>query len=308
MSLRPTFSIVVTTHNRAVLLRRCLDSIFANPTECIEIIVVDDGSTDETPEVAGSFGSKINYIRKENGGVATARNVGCRTATGRYVAFVDDDDLLHPRRLSRLSEVLREHPATACAFCQGVEVDEQGKETNRIVWKNLPAASEPAVVPDVYTRMIQADITVTPLNTLFRKDAGDAIGWFDESFIHGCEDIDFFMRLSDKGPMVYVPEVLTLVGRSASVSLTKDVVRMAFSKLQLLEKHRRLNQATSHHDRVRILKQRQYHFLRVLSDKRTETRELEKAYGIRLATATMRLGPRQLLYLLYRRYLKRMIA
>jgi glycosyltransferase involved in cell wall biosynthesis len=307
MSLRQTVSIVVVTHNRAFLLRRCLDSIFAIPSECIEIIVVDDGSTDETPEVAGSFGSKINYVRKDNGGVATARNAGCRKATGRYVAFVDDDDMLHPERLSRLSEVMREHPETVCAFCQGVEVDQQGKETDRIVWKNLPTASEPVAVQDGYTRMVRAEITLTPLNTLVRKDAGDAIGWFDENLVHGCEDTDFFMRLSDKGPMVYVPEILTLVGRMAPVSLTKDVVRMAFSKLQLLERHRRLNRASSYHDNVRILKQRQYHFLRILCDERTATRELEKAYGIRLSTIAARLHPLQLLYLLYRRFLKRSV-
>lgn len=94
-----TVSVVVPTYNRAELLKRTIESILAQTVLPLEVIVVDDGSTDHTPDVCAAFGESIRYIRQENQGLSMARNTGIRTSRGDWIAFCDSDDLWRPRKL-----------------------------------------------------------------------------------------------------------------------------------------------------------------------------------------------------------------
>lgn len=304
MDQRPLISIIITTYNRASLLERCIQSALAQPYSPVEVIVVDDDSTDETKSIADKYAKHVRYIHKQHSGIAATRNVGCRAAKGKYIAFVDDDDLLHPARLTELALVLREYPEAVCAFCVGHIIDDQGRDTGVSYYPHMQEGGENCLLNDCYERMVPATITLTPLNTLFKRDAGESIEWFDERFIHGCEDVDFFMRLCHVGPMVYVPKALTYVHTLGGMSLTGDDLRMALSKVQLCEKHAQLNRALGRNDLVRLLQHRQYYFVKLVLLAPQNTCELQRQHGLSFKRILWRLGVRRALYLLYLQHVK----
>ena len=103
-------SIVIPTHNRAGLLRLAVDSALAQTYPQVEVIVVDDGSTDGTAAMVAQYGERVTYLRQANRDVAAARNTGIRAASGDYLAFLDDDDLILPDKIERQAQVLAARP------------------------------------------------------------------------------------------------------------------------------------------------------------------------------------------------------
>lgn len=96
----PLFSVIIPTYNRAALLREALDSVFAQTFTDYEVIVVDDGSEDDTPAVIASYGQRVRFYRQENSGPGAARNLGIQNAAGEYLAFLDSDDVWFPWTLA----------------------------------------------------------------------------------------------------------------------------------------------------------------------------------------------------------------
>ena len=110
-------SVLITTYNRGPLLRRCLDSVLMATLDSDEIIVVDDGSSDEPGMLVHSYDDpRIRYIRQENAGVSAARNTGLAAARNDLIAFIDDDDEWHPRKLSIQRRLLERHSDAAACF------------------------------------------------------------------------------------------------------------------------------------------------------------------------------------------------
>lgn len=102
MSNRPTVSVIIPTYNRAHCMSEAIDSVLAQDPPADEVIVIDDGSTDNTPEVLAAYGDRITVIRQPNGGAGAARTVGLRRARGDWITFLDSDDLWYPGRLALL--------------------------------------------------------------------------------------------------------------------------------------------------------------------------------------------------------------
>ncbi|MGX2039602.1 glycosyltransferase family 2 protein [Methylocaldum sp. MU1018] len=107
--MKPLFSVVIPAFNRAREIPGCLDSVLAQRRQDFEIIVVDDGSIDDTARVVKSYGNRVRLIRQENRGPGAARNTGIRAANGEYVAFLDSDDLWFPHTLENYAEVIRNY-------------------------------------------------------------------------------------------------------------------------------------------------------------------------------------------------------
>lgn len=125
-------SVIIPTYNRAQRLARTLESVLAQDYAPIEIVVVDDGSTDATEDVVRGIGGRapgntvsMQYVRQENRGACAARNWGMQLATGRYLMFLDSDDLIEPSRLSTQVAIL-ERERTECSICDFEVVDESG--------------------------------------------------------------------------------------------------------------------------------------------------------------------------------------
>ena len=109
--MAPRFSVIIAVYNGAATLARAVDSVLAQSYSAQEIIVVDDGSTDGTSEVAARYGGKLRYIRQDNAGVSSARNHGAQTASGDWLAFLDADDWYYPDRLKLHAEWIQEDAA-----------------------------------------------------------------------------------------------------------------------------------------------------------------------------------------------------
>lgn len=158
---QPLVTVILTTYNRARILGATIESVLAQTYAHTELIVVDDGSTDATPDVLARYGSRLRVIRQQNQGVELARRAGVRAAQGVYVAFLDDDDLLYPDKLARQVAQFASDPACGLVHCQYDFIDAEGAllETSgpmpagdvltQLLWGCFPWSGGPLVRRDV---------------------------------------------------------------------------------------------------------------------------------------------------------------
>ena len=215
-------------------------SVFAQEYKPVEIVVVDDGSTDNTPELMAGYGDRVRYLWQENQGIAATRTTGCQLARGKYIAFQDDDDLMPPDRIVHLLEAIDQYPSAVLALGNYAFIDPDGnltgkKSYSRICIDNKPI-KKPLLMPDGYTAVLWPEVTPLPHTTLFRRDDAERIGWFDARFFHACSDTDFFARLGQLGPIVYVPQVVSYY-RWGHSSIWKKRGLALYSRFMLFEKH-----------------------------------------------------------------------
>ena len=233
----PLISIVICCYNRAHLLPQTMESVFAQEYEPVEIVVLDDGSTDETPALMADYGERIRYYWQENQGIAQTRTNGCKLAKGEYIAFQDDDDLMPPDRITVLYEALKQHPSAVLAVGDWAEIDEHGDPTgHRWLPERSTELQDPILFHDGYKAILWPEVPAAPHTTLFRKSDGEKIGWFDNQYRYASEDKDFFAHLGRLGPIVYVPKVVSYY-RQGHPSLTNKGILRPYNKLLLLENH-----------------------------------------------------------------------
>ena len=196
----PAVSIVVPTYNRAERLRETLRSVFNQTCQDFELIVVDDGSTDDTQKVVNSF-PRVQYISKqENHGVSRARNEGLALAKGRYICFLDSDDLWDEKKLQIQVQWMGDNPN--CQVCytdeiwirKGVRVNQMNKHRK--------------YSGDIFRHCLPLCI-VSPSSAMLRAELFDEIGNFDES-LPACEDYDLWLRIAEKYPFHFIEEPLII--------------------------------------------------------------------------------------------------
>ena len=173
----PLVSVIVPVYNRERFLRETLDSVFALEYEPLEVIVVDDGSTDGSAAIAQSF-PEVRHLRQENSGPGAARNTGIEASHGEFVAFVDSDDVVLPHKLAVQVGYLLDHPDVTATL-------------GRQEWITPP----PNAVPD----LVWGDLDgITPISIVIRRAALLEIGCFDPE-LRGPEDVDLLVRLREGG-------------------------------------------------------------------------------------------------------------
>ncbi len=237
----PLVSIIVCTHNRAGMIRETISSIAAQQYDPVEIIVVDDGSTDNTREVMAAYKNKIRYHRQQNKGFSGALNTACKTLVrGEYIAINDDDDLMLPDRISCLYKALRRFPQAVLAVGDAEMMDAEGNRTGKRINADIqPEQDKPVLMEDGYEAIFRPLIRPTTCATLFRRADGERAGWFDERFRRST-DTDFFGRLALLGPIVYVPRVVACY-RRGHASMWNDNISnnllCEYNNLMLYEKH-----------------------------------------------------------------------
>jgi glycosyltransferase involved in cell wall biosynthesis len=199
----PLVSVVIPTHNRYSLLKEALDSVYAQKEARkmfeLEVIVVDDASSDSTPDVVLNY-PEARYLRlPTRKGPGVARNAGMAATKGPYIAFLDDDDVWLPVKLSLQVPVLERNPEV-CAVCS--EVQEQGR-------KSVLPGVHPAPLARVFHRLLLGNFYGNPAGFLLRRWALEAVGGFDES-LSLAEDYDLWLRLAARFPFAFVPGVVAL--------------------------------------------------------------------------------------------------
>ena len=180
-------SVVVTTHNRAGLLRQALESIMAQ-VSCgaeIEVIVVDDASTDDTPAVVASY-PDIRYLCTAQGTAAGSRNVGIQHARGEWIAFLDDDDAWLPHKLRRCFSLLIVSPQASLIYSAAFICDSSLQPSGGI-WAG------PLVVKGKVSADAFLDRVVSPSGVLIRREVFDRVGYFDPAMLR-AEDRDMWLR------------------------------------------------------------------------------------------------------------------
>ena len=197
-------SVVIPAYNAVPFIERTLDTVRAQTFEAYETIVVDDGSTDPTPEVVQAYferhGMNGRLLRQKNGGQGAARNTGMRAARGPYVALLDSDDLWYPEKLAAVMAEFDRRPDTDL-ICHDERITRQGRVV-RVSHRRLPRGN-------VYDALLFHGNLLSPSATVVRRDGALAVGGFDERREYlTVEDYDFWMRFSRVGRIRFLARVL----------------------------------------------------------------------------------------------------
>ncbi len=226
--MRPDVSIVIPCYNQAHYLSDALYGILGQTFTDWEAIIVNDGSSDDTVEVASQFTDpRIRYIYQENRGLGGARNTGIRAAQGKMIALLDSDDLWEPKYLEEMLDRLNHYPEAAAVYCGFQYINSQGQPVGK--------PSVKTVHPEVFHQtFIYEGNWLVPSAVVFRKQLADEVGLFDESLL-GVEDTDLWFRLSECHVFVGLPEILVRY-RLHDTNMSKDPQHMITGHRRLVEK------------------------------------------------------------------------
>lgn len=202
--LHSKITALIPTYNCERYIRDAVDSVLAQTYPVHEVIVVDDGSTDNTEQVLRSYAGRIRYIRQANAGPPAARNTGIAQATGDLIALLDSDDLWVSRKLELQMNYLQQHPASGLVYTDMKTFDDTGIiEESVKISRNLRLPSGD-IFPELFAETLFQTSAV-----LIRKSCIDKVGGFDTSLRMG-DDYELFLRIARHYELGYVDEPLVL--------------------------------------------------------------------------------------------------
>ncbi|HET7010124.1 MAG TPA: glycosyltransferase [Anaerolineales bacterium] len=219
-------SVIVPAYNQDRYLAAAVESALAQTHAELEVIIVDDGSTDQTAAIAHGFTDRrVRILSQDNRGLPAARNAGIDGSWGRFITFLDADDLFLPNKISLLLDALQMSPEGGLAAGQAIPIDEAGQPAGTLFDRGLPEDG--------------ADLLLgNPLHVgsvLLRRSWLETVGGFDES-LHSYEDWDLWLRLARAGcPMRWIAQPVSLY-RFHSRQMTRDGNQMTQANLAVLEK------------------------------------------------------------------------
>lgn len=223
----PTVSVILPTYNRVTMLPEAIESVLDQTYHDWELIVIDDGSTDQTPAYLHRVGRAhrcITLIRVKHGGVSGARNAGLRVANGRYLAFLDDDDRWMPTKLATQAAYLESHPEVALVYAQAHVVDGGGRVTGR---KPSGAAGP------TFDELVDGNC-IPLLTVVVRRQCLEVVGGFDPA-LYISQDYDLWLRVARQFPIAYLPEPMA-VYRVHGANMSRQTRARYADHLKIYEK------------------------------------------------------------------------
>ena len=224
-------SLIIPTFNHARFVGAAIDSALAQTVSAFEVIVVDDGSTDETPAVLARYAGRVRVLRQENRGLSAARNAGLAAAHGTFVSFLDADDVMAPTKLTAQLEVLERSHAIGWTYCdvlmETVVTGATARASERFGYASRTLDGW------LFPELIHGNF-IPAIAPLVRRTALEVAGGFDER-LTALEDWDMWLRLSLIAEARYTPAVLVTY-RIRPGGMSEDRARMDRNRFLVLDK------------------------------------------------------------------------
>ena len=224
--MSPTVSVIIPTYNRWPLVGDAIDSVLAQRDGDFEVIVVDDGSTDDTVQQLSRFGSRLRVLQQPNRGVSAARNLAARHARGNYLAFLDSDDLWLPEKLAIQTVFMEQNPAVQ--ICQTEEAwIRNGVRVN-------PKAKHRKPSGDIFLPSLELCL-VSPSAVMLTRELFERVGGFDET-LPVCEDYDLWLRIAVDHPVSLIDAALVIKRGGHADQLSRSMWGMDRYRVSALQK------------------------------------------------------------------------
>ncbi len=197
--MHPRISVIIPTYNRASRLAQAIESVLAQTFQDFELIVVDDGSADDTLQVVRRFADRVRYIRQPHRGVSAARNTGIRHGRGEWLAFLDSDDRWLPHKLERQMAALEQTGRKICYTDEiwirnGCRVNPRRRHRKYDGW--------------IFVHCLPLCI-ISPSSVVIHRRVFETVGLFDET-LPACEDYDLWLRITARYPVTFLQEPLII--------------------------------------------------------------------------------------------------
>ncbi len=247
-----TVSVLIPAYNAGEYIARAIDSVLAQDHKADEIIVVDDGSTDNTASVVKKYGSQVRYIYQENSGAGAARNTAITSAKSEWIVFLDADDEMMPERLKSQISLLRNNKDLVWAF--GNLIKCQCTSNERILAQNTNRVQKYLRNGcfDTYYNALIWGYYISTITVIVKRKVFEKAGTFCLTQFHGEEDVDMWFRIAHHWPRVgYVAEPLAIyhMGVSQTLSDKRRPLSVQYSWLdrimEIADQHGRLTETKS---------------------------------------------------------------
>jgi glycosyltransferase involved in cell wall biosynthesis len=229
----PKVDVIIPAYNAARYLPTAIESVIAQTFEDWRIVLVDDGSTDNTAEVVAPYleqlGSKFKYIQQLNSGVSAARNTAIRSSSAELLAMLDADDVWAPCRLSESLKCFENRPQVGLSYGFNTCIDLEGKVI--ATYDRRQKNAEGRIAPYIYMRKVD----FVCCSVTFRRKCVDEVGLFDET-LQVTEDRDLWLRIALRYEVALVPKVIAHY-RTSPNSLTTNPERMLKAQVRFINKH-----------------------------------------------------------------------
>lgn len=226
-STAPIASVIIPTYNHAHFIGEAIQSVLSQEFQKTEIIVVDDGSTDNTREIVDQFANRVFYIWQTNQGLSAARNTGLQTARGEFIGLLDADDMYEPQFLSTLISILKANPEADGIYC--------GYRFVNNLNKPLYQCEARSIYPDQLYKTLLGGNFLVPESMLVRHHCYKRVGLFDIS-LRACEDWEMWLRITKNQRIISTDKILTR-HRVLPGSMSSNPERMLNNRLAVLNKH-----------------------------------------------------------------------
>jgi glycosyltransferase involved in cell wall biosynthesis len=227
----PSVSVVIATYNRAGLLKETIESVLSQTFQDFELIVVDDGSTDDTEEVLRPYSDRLRFLRQENRGPSAARNLGISVARASWISIQDSDDICASGHLETLYRFVEKNPDVGMVFANGAYLDDPGPKGKTIIprEKSKRLAEKGVALTDLFSTSI-----VRLQAAVLSKKALLAVGGLDEN-LRIAMDLDLAFRFFMRFPIAYLDEVVFFYRRHAGNIGRNQELRL-LENLRVIEK------------------------------------------------------------------------
>ncbi|MGB3786622.1 MAG: glycosyltransferase family A protein [Phormidesmis sp.] len=227
----PDVSVIIPAYNAMRYLPKALASVLNQSYQNFDVVIVNDGSQDEIDDwyaqLSESVRQKVKLISQENGGCASARNLGVARSQSPLIAFLDADDIWLPDKLAKQIQIMRENPAVGLVYCWAAAVDREGRPTGRLYAERLP---QPA-----WEKLVVHNVISTPSAVLVRRECLQAVGGFDTALKSYVEDKDLWLRIALRYQIRTLLEVL-IHKRRHPLNVSKDWQAMEQASYQVLKR------------------------------------------------------------------------